>query len=101
MTLRRALRRLLLGLIGFAIATRIAELPSGPLNHHWTKNVIASPDGRKLYVTVGSNSSVAENGIDKEEARAAIREVIFVPFRPRRRTAAAESPSNRAPAAPS
>ncbi|MCU1723070.1 PQQ-dependent sugar dehydrogenase [Pseudomonas sp. 5P_5.1_Bac1] len=53
----------------------VAELPGGPLNHHWTKNVIASRDGKKLYVTVGSNSNVAENGLDKEEGRAAIWEI--------------------------
>ncbi|HCN45397.1 MAG TPA: sorbosone dehydrogenase, partial [Pseudomonas sp.] len=53
----------------------VTELPGGPLNHHWTKNVIASPDGKKLYVTVGSNSNVAENGMDKEKGRAAIWEV--------------------------
>ncbi|MFW3899224.1 PQQ-dependent sugar dehydrogenase [Pseudomonas bharatica] len=53
----------------------VTELPGGPLNHHWTKNVIASKDGSKLYVTVGSNSNVAENGMDKEEGRAAIWEV--------------------------
>jgi glucose/arabinose dehydrogenase len=55
--------------------TRVAELPGGPINHHWTKNVIASRDGSRLYVTVGSNSNVAENGIDKEEQRAAILEI--------------------------
>jgi glucose/arabinose dehydrogenase len=55
--------------------TRVVELPGGPLNHHWTKNIIASRDGSKLYATVGSNSNVAENGIDKEEGRAAIWEV--------------------------
>ena len=55
--------------------TRVVELPAGPLNHHWTKNVIASRDGSKLYATVGSNSNVAENGIDKEEGRAAIWEI--------------------------
>jgi glucose/arabinose dehydrogenase len=55
--------------------TKVVDLPGGPLNHHWTKNVIASRDGSKLYVTVGSNSNVAENGIDKEEGRAAIWEV--------------------------
>ena len=54
---------------------RVAELPGGPLNHHWTKNVIASRDGSKLYVTVGSNSNVAENGIEQEEGRAAIWEI--------------------------
>ena len=47
------------------------DLPSG-INHHWTKNVIASPDGAKLFVTVGSNSNVGENGLDKEKGRAAI-----------------------------
>lgn len=54
---------------------KVLDLPGGPLNHHWTKNVIASPDGSKLYVTVGSNSNVGENGMDKEEGRAAIWEV--------------------------
>jgi glucose/arabinose dehydrogenase len=54
---------------------RVTDLPGGPLNHHWTKNIIASRDGSKLYATVGSNSNVAENGIDKEEGRAAIWEV--------------------------
>jgi glucose/arabinose dehydrogenase len=52
--------------------TRVTDLPAGPLNHHWTKSLIASPDGSRLYATVGSNSNVAENGIDKEEGRAAI-----------------------------
>jgi glucose/arabinose dehydrogenase len=55
--------------------TLVAELPGGPLNHHWTKNLIASRDGKRLYATVGSNSNVAENGIDKEERRAAILEI--------------------------
>jgi glucose/arabinose dehydrogenase len=54
---------------------KVADLPGGPINHHWTKNVIASEDGKKLYVTVGSNSNVGENGLDKEEGRAAILEV--------------------------
>ncbi|PBJ18462.1 Membrane bound L-sorbosone dehydrogenase [Pseudomonas sp. ACN8] len=54
---------------------KVVDLPGGPLNHHWTKNVIASKDGSKLYVTVGSNSNVGENGMDKEEGRAAIWEV--------------------------
>ncbi len=51
---------------------KVMDLPAGTLNHHWTKNLIASQDGARLYVTVGSNSNVAENGIDKEEGRAAI-----------------------------
>jgi glucose/arabinose dehydrogenase len=54
--------------------TKVMDLPAG-INHHWTKNVIASPDGKKLYVTVGSNSNVAENGMEIEEGRAAIWEV--------------------------
>jgi glucose/arabinose dehydrogenase len=58
-----------------AAATKVVDLPGGPINHHWTKNLIANRDGSKLYVTVGSNSNVAENGIDKEEGRAAIWEV--------------------------
>lgn len=55
--------------------TRVVELPAGEINHHWTKNLIASPDGTKLYVTVGSNSNVAERGMDVESGRAAIWEV--------------------------
>ncbi|HEX7970123.1 MAG TPA: sorbosone dehydrogenase family protein [Stellaceae bacterium] len=58
-----------------APGVKVVDLPAGPINHHWTKNVIASPDGRRLYVTVGSNSNVAENGIEAEEGRAAIWEV--------------------------
>ncbi len=58
-----------------APAAKVADLPGGPLNHHWTKNVIASRDGARLYVTVGSNSNVAEHGMDKEERRAAILEI--------------------------
>ncbi|MHB2246967.1 PQQ-dependent sugar dehydrogenase [Pseudomonas fitomaticsae] len=54
---------------------KVVDLPGGTLNHHWTKNVIASKDGSKLYVTVGSNSNVGENGLDQEEGRAAIWEV--------------------------
>ena len=55
--------------------TKVADLPGGRLNHHWTKNVIANADGSKLYVTVGSNSNVAEHGMDQEQERAAILEV--------------------------
>jgi len=58
-----------------AAAVKVVDLPAGPINHHWTKNVIANSDGSKLYVTVGSNSNAAENGIDKEEGRAAIWEI--------------------------
>jgi glucose/arabinose dehydrogenase len=55
--------------------TKVADLPAGPLNHHWTKNVIASRDGSRLYVTVGSNSNVAEHGMGEEHERAAILEI--------------------------
>ncbi len=55
--------------------TRLVDLPAGTINHHWTKNIIASADGRKLYATVGSNSNVAEAGMDVEKERAAILEV--------------------------
>jgi glucose/arabinose dehydrogenase len=51
---------------------KIADLPAGDINHHWTKNVIASVDGSALYATVGSNSNAAENGLDVEQQRAAI-----------------------------
>ena len=55
--------------------TKVVDLPGGSINHHWTKNVIASRDGSKLYVSVGSNSNVGENGLQAEEGRAAIWEV--------------------------
>lgn len=55
--------------------TLLTNLPGGPIDHHWTKNVIPSPDGTKLYVSVGSNSNVAENGIAAEDGRAAIWEI--------------------------
>jgi len=51
---------------------KIADLPGGPLNHHWTKNILASPDGATLYATTGSNSNVGENGMEAEVNRAAI-----------------------------
>jgi len=54
---------------------KLVDLPAGTRNYHWTKNLIASADGRKLYVAVGSNSNVAENGLEAERGRAAIWEV--------------------------
>ncbi|MGV9005580.1 MAG: PQQ-dependent sugar dehydrogenase [Brevundimonas sp.] len=53
---------------------KIADLPAGR-NHHWTKSLVASPDGSRLYVGVGSNSNVAENGLEEEVDRAAILEI--------------------------
>ncbi len=54
---------------------KVLDLPAGDINHHWTKNILASKDGSRLYVTVGSNSNAAENGMDQESGRAAIWEV--------------------------
>jgi glucose/arabinose dehydrogenase len=54
---------------------KIADLPGGPRNHHWTKNIIATPDGTRLYATAGSNSNVGENGMEAEAGRAAIWEI--------------------------
>ena len=56
-------------------ADRVTDLPAGTINHHWTKNLVASADGKKLYASVGSNSNAAENGIDAEDQRAAILEI--------------------------
>ena len=58
-----------------APGVKLADLPAGSINHHWTKDLAASADGTKLYATVGSNSNVAENGIDAEKDRAAVLEV--------------------------
>ena len=54
---------------------KLLDLPAGRINHHWTKNLIASRDGSKLYVAVGSNSNVGERGMEAEAERAAIWEV--------------------------
>ena len=53
----------------------LTPLPGGPIDHHWTKSLVASPDGKLLYVGVGSNSNITENGIEAEKNRAAILEV--------------------------
>jgi glucose/arabinose dehydrogenase len=58
-----------------ATATTVVGLPGGPINHHWTKNVVASKDGSKLFVTIGSNSNEVENGITNEKDRARMWEV--------------------------
>ena len=54
---------------------KILDLPAGGYNHHWTRNIIASPDGNKIYITVGSSSNVGEHGMDKEVRRANILEI--------------------------
>jgi glucose/arabinose dehydrogenase len=56
-------------------AVKVADLPAGPINHHWTKNILADRSGRNLYITVGSNSNAGENGIAAEEGRARILEL--------------------------
>jgi glucose/arabinose dehydrogenase len=55
--------------------TPLTQLPGGPIDHHWTKSLAASPDGSLLYVGVGSNSNITENGMEAEKNRAAIWEV--------------------------
>ena len=54
---------------------KVVDLPAGPINHHWTKNLIGSQDGSRLYATVGSNSNAGENGLAAEEGRAAVWEI--------------------------
>ena len=54
---------------------KVTDLPAGTINHHWTKNIIATPDGSKLYATTGSNSNAGDNGLEAEQGRAAIWEI--------------------------
>ena len=54
---------------------KLVDLPAGPINHHWTKDIVANPDGTRLFVTTGSNSNVAEDGMEVEKNRAAVLEV--------------------------
>jgi glucose/arabinose dehydrogenase len=58
-----------------APGTKLTDLPGGPIDHHWTKSLLASPDGTKLYASVGSNSNIVENGFEAEKGRAAIWEI--------------------------
>jgi glucose/arabinose dehydrogenase len=58
-----------------APAEHVLDLPAGPRNHHWTKSLIASADGRTLYVGIGSNSNAAEHGIEEERGRAEVWDV--------------------------
>lgn len=60
-------------IIGMGV--KLTDLPGGPIDHHWTKSLVASPDGTKLYVGVGSNSNITENGMPAEYERACIWEV--------------------------
>lgn len=58
-----------------AVGAQVLELPAGPINHHWTKNILANPSGNKLYIAIGSNSNAGEKGLDQEAGRAAIWEL--------------------------
>ena len=58
-----------------APGVKLTDLPAGPIDHHWTKSLTASPDGSKLYAGVGSNSNITENGIGAELDRAMIWEI--------------------------
>jgi glucose/arabinose dehydrogenase len=62
---------------------KLSDLPAGPRNHHWTRNILANGDGTRLYATVGSNSNVGENGIEAETGRAAVLEVDIASGRTR------------------
>jgi len=62
---------------------KVTDLPAGKINHHWTKDLLASRDGKRLYASVGSNSNVGENGIDNETGRAAILEIDIASGRSR------------------
>jgi len=57
------------------VPVQVVALPAGTINHHWTKTLVASTDGKRLYVGVGSNSNAAENGLDAETERAAVWEI--------------------------
>jgi glucose/arabinose dehydrogenase len=54
------------------LGAEVFPLPGPPINHHWTKNVVVSPDGSRLFATVGSNSNIGDNGMENEEGRAAV-----------------------------
>lgn len=58
-----------------SLGYKIVDLPAGGYNHHWTRNILASEDGSKIYVTVGSSSNVGEHGMNKEERRACILQI--------------------------
>ena len=63
--------------------TKVVELPAGTINHHWTKNIIASKDGKKLFASIGSNSNIAERGMAAEQDRASIWEIDLATSRHR------------------
>ena len=79
-----------------AAGTKLVDLPAGTLNHHWTKGLVASPDGTKLYATVGSNSNAGEMGLEREEGRAAIHEIDLASGRMRRFASGLRNPNGLA-----
>lgn len=79
-----------------APGVKVIDLPAGKIDHHWTKDLIASRDGRRLYVTVGSNSNVAENGMENETGRAAIHEIEIATGRSRVFASGMRNPSGLA-----
>jgi len=60
---------------GRGVPEKFIDLPAGSINHHWTKDIVAHPDGTRLYATVGSNSDHGERGIELERDRACVLEV--------------------------
>lgn len=56
---------------------KVIDLPANLPNNHWARNVIAAPDGQSLYITIGSDSNIAEGGMDREKDRAMIKQYDF------------------------
>ncbi len=54
---------------------KIIDLPAGKVNRHWTRNIIASPDGKKIYIAVGSGDNHSEKGMQHEINKACILEI--------------------------
>src|SRR5262249_26401508 len=75
--------------------TKVTDLPGGPIDHHWTKSLTASPDGSKLYAGVGSNSNIMENGLGAELGRAAIWEIDRTSGRKREYATGLRNPNGR------
>lgn len=72
----------------------IMDLPAG--GNHWMRNLLLSPDGKKLYVAVGSASNIGENGLEAEQGRAAIWEVDLASGRRRQYAGGMRNPNGMA-----
>jgi glucose/arabinose dehydrogenase len=79
-----------------ATAEKVMDLPGGDINHHWTKDLIAHPDGTRLYATVGSNSDHGERGIDLEKDRAVVLEITLADGRVRTYASGLRNPNGLA-----